>query len=90
MAVTMESAIFMESAISKTIVTPLRTVHISRKQIFDIPAKLVTEQAEISRFMKNGGERIINLQRSNFQILYRGTSIGIRNLTKHGRKGKDE
>ena len=64
--------------ISKTIVIPLCILQISLKQMFDISAKLVTEQDEISgletigwekhswKYLSSiGDERIINLQRCN-------------------------
>ena len=65
----------------KTIVTPLRILQISLQQMFDISAKLVTEQEEISGLETIGwenhswkylplidNERIINLQRTKVYV----------------------
>ena len=80
MAVTMESAVSWER-ISKTIRSIVNIADLTLKQMFDISAKLVTEQDEISgletigwekhswKYLSLiGDERIINLQRTKVYV----------------------
>ena len=81
MAVTMESAIFMEKNFQNNRNSIVNTADLALKQMFDISAKLVTEQEEISGLetigwenhswkylSKIGDERIINLQRTKVYV----------------------
>ena len=86
MAVTMESATFMGKNFQDNQNSIVNTADLTLKQMFDIFAKLVSEQDEISSWETIGREnhswkyvsiiddqRIINLQRAkvySFQILY--------------------
>ena len=77
MAVTMESAIFMGKNFQNNRNSVANTTDLTLKQMFDISAKLVTEEEEISGLETIGwenhswkymssicDERIINLQRT--------------------------
>ena len=81
MAVTMESAIFMGKNFQNNRNSVANTTDLTLKQMFDISAKLVTEQEEISGLetigWENhswkdmsliGDERIINLQRTKVHV----------------------
>ena len=81
MAVTMESAIFMGKNFQNNRNSIANTTDLTLKQMFDISAKLVTEQEEISgletigwenhswKYMSLiGDERIINLQRTKVYV----------------------
>ena len=86
MAATMESAVFMGKNFQNNQNSIVNTADLTLKQMFDISAKFVTEQDEISgletigwekhswKYLSFiGDERIINLQRTkstSFQILY--------------------
>ena len=58
MAVTMESAIFMEKNFQNNRNSIVNTADLALKQMFDISAKLVTEQEEISGLETIGWENI--------------------------------
>ena len=81
MAVTMESAVFMCKYFQNNRNTIVNTADLTLKQMFDISAKLVTEQDEISgletigwenhswKYMSLiGDERIINFQRTKVYV----------------------
>ena len=81
MAVTMESAIFMGKNFQNNRNSVANTTDLTLKQMFDISAKLLTEQEEISGLETIGGEnhlwknmsligdeRIINLQRTKVYV----------------------
>ena len=81
MAVTMESATFMGKNFQNSQNSIVNTADLTRKQLFDISAKLVTEQDEISgletigwekhswKYLSLiGDERIINLQRTKVYV----------------------
>ena len=81
MAVTMESAVFMGKNFQNNRNSIVNTADLTLKQMFDISAKLVTEQDEISgletigwekhswkSLSLIGDERIINLQRTKIYI----------------------
>ena len=81
MAVTMESAIFMGKNVQNNQNSIVNTADLTLKQMFDISAKLVTEQDEISgletigwekhswKYLSLiGDERIINLQRTKVYV----------------------
>ena len=81
MAVTMESAVFMGKNFQNNQNSIVNTVDLTLKQMFDISAKLVTEQDEISGletidWEKHSwkylslidDERIINLQRTKVYV----------------------
>ena len=81
MAVTMESAIFMGKNYQNNCHSIVNTTDLTLKQMFDISAKLVTEQEEISgletigwenhswKFLSFiGDERVINLQRTKVYV----------------------
>ena len=82
MAVTMESAVFMGKNYQHNCHSIMNTTDLTLKQMFDISAKLVTEQDEISgletigwekhswKYLSLiGDERIINLQRTKVYVL---------------------
>ena len=82
MAVTMESAIFMGKNFQNNRNSVVNTTDLTLKQMFDISAKLVTEQEEISgletigwenhswKYLSLiGDERIINIQRTRFCVV---------------------
>ena len=85
-AVTMESAVFMGKKFQNNQNTIVNTADLTLKQMFDISAKLVAEQDEISGLETVGWEKHSS---TSFQILYCvfERSIKIRNPTKRGRKG---
>ena len=91
MAVTMESAISMGKNFQHNRNSIANTSDLTLKQMFDISAKLVSEQEEISRLETIGWEKHNARKSTSFRILYcvLGGSIKIRNLTKHGRKEQD-
>ena len=81
MAVTMESATFTGKNFQNNRNSIVNTTDLTLKKMFDISAKLVTEQDEISRFGNDwlgkhswkylsliGDERIINLQRTKVYV----------------------
>ena len=81
MSVTMESAIFMGKNFQNNRNSIVNTAHLTHKQMFDISAKFVTEQDEISGLETIGwekhswtylsligDERIINLQRTKIYV----------------------
>ena len=81
MAVTMESAIFMGKNFQNNRNSVVNTADLTLKQMFDVSAKLVSEQEEISgletigwenhswKYMSLiGDERIINLQRTKVYV----------------------
>ena len=81
MAVTMESATFMGKNFHNNRNSIVNTTDLTRKQMFDISAKLVSEQEEITsletigwenhswKYMSLiGDERIINLQRTKVYV----------------------
>ena len=81
MAVTMESAVFMGKNFQNNQTSIVNTADLTLKQMFDISAKLVTEQDEISDLETTGweqnswkylsligDERIINLQRTKVYV----------------------
>ena len=81
MAVTMESAIFMGKNLQNNRNSDVNTADLTLKQMFDVSAKLVSEQEEISSLetigWENhswtymsliGDERIINLQRTKVYV----------------------
>ena len=81
MTVTMESAVFMGKNFQNNQNFIVNTADLTLKQMFDISAKLVTEQDEISgletigweehswKYLSLiGGERIINLQRTKVYV----------------------
>ena len=81
MAVTMESAVFMGKNFQNSRHSIANTTDLTLKQVFDISAKLVSEQEEISgletigwenhswKYMSLiGDERIINLQRTKVYV----------------------
>ena len=81
MAVTMESAVFIRKIFQNNQNSILNTADLTLKQMFDKPAKLVTEQDEISgletigwekhswKYLSLlGDERIINLQRTKVYV----------------------
>ena len=101
MVATMNAATFMGKNFQDNQNFIMNTTDLTLKKMFDISAKLVAEQDEISNLETIGwdkhswkhlsligDERIINLQRT-FQILYcvLGRSIIIQMPTKLGRKG---
>ena len=82
MSVTMESAVFMGKNYQNNCHSIMNTTDLTLKQMFDISAKSVTEQDEISgletigwekhswKYMSLiGDERIINLQRTIVYVL---------------------
>ena len=89
MAVTMESATFMGKNFQNNRNSIANTTDLTLKQMFDISAKLVSEQEEISRLETMGWEKHNARKSTSFRILYcvLGGSIRILNLTKLGRKG---
>ena len=81
MAVTMESAVFMGKNYLNNCNSIVNTTEFTLKQMFDISAKLVSEQEEISgletigwenhslKYLSLiGDERIINLQRTKVHV----------------------
>ena len=81
MAVTMESAVFMEKNYSDNWHSIKNTKDLTMKQMFDISTKLVSEQGEISgletigwenhswKYLSLiGDERVINLQRTKVYV----------------------
>ena len=100
MDVTMESAIFMGKKFQNNRDSIANTTDLTLKQMFDISAKLVSEQEEISgletigwkthsrTYMSLiGDERIINLQRTKVYVFSDSVlCLGKIHLTKHGRK----
>ena len=81
MAVTMESAVFMGKNFQNNQNSIVNTAALTLKQMFDITAKLVAEQDEISgletigwekhswKYLSLiGDERIINLQRTKVYV----------------------
>ena len=81
MIVTMESAVFMEKNYLNTCQSIVNTADLTLKQMFDVSARLVSEQDEISgletigwenhswKYLSLiGDERIINLQRTKVYV----------------------
>ena len=81
MSVTMESAVFMGKNFQNNQNSIVNTVDLTLKQLFDISAKLVAEQDEISGLEKIGWEKhswkqlsligdetVINLQRTKVYV----------------------
>ena len=81
MALTMESAVFMGKIFQNNHNSIVNTADLTRKQMFDISAKLVAEQEEISgletigwenhswKYLSLiGDERVINLQRTKVYV----------------------
>ena len=101
MAVTMESAVIMGKNFQNNRSSIVNIADLTLKQMFDMSAKLVSEQDEISgletigwekhswKYLSSiGDERIINLQRTKINVFSDSVrSIRILNLTKLGRKG---